>query len=93
MFLPRCWGECGHTFGPFSIRVDAPPDNLPPPVDAPRYPAVSAAAVPADQPFGEGIFAGELSAVGFGVLLCCRIFAFSPGDFLPVRGGILPWKR
>ena len=50
-------------------------------MDIPCYPAEVATAVPADQPFGQGIFAGKPATIGFGLLGIGRFFTSSPGEF------------
>ena len=60
-------------------------------MNVPCYPAEVAAAVTANQPFRQGIFAGEPAAVGFRFLGIGRLLAVPAGDFLLDLVKHLPW--
>lgn len=62
--------------------VDASPDDLLPPVDAPCHPSEITAAVPADKSFRKGVFAGKPATIGLGFLGIGGLFTFPAGDFL-----------
>ena len=62
--------------------VDASPDDLLPPMDAPYHPSEITAAVPADKSFRKGVFAGKLATIGLGFLGIGGLFTFPAGNFL-----------
>ena len=62
--------------------VDASPDDLLPPVDAPCHPSKVTAAVPADKSFRKSVFAGKPPTIGLGFLGIGGLFTFPTGNFL-----------
>ena len=62
--------------------VDASPDDLLPPVDAPCHPSKVTATVPADKSFRKSVFAGKPPTIGLGFLGIGGLFTFPAGDFL-----------
>ena len=71
--------------------VDASPDDLLPPVDAPCHPSEVTAAVPADKSFRKGVFAGKPSTIGLGFLGIGGLFTFPAGYFLLNLIKHFPW--
>ena len=90
-FLQSGRGPAG--FWPEFQPAEAPPDNLFPSVNAPSHPAVVRAAVPANQPFRQGVFAGKPAVIGLGFFGAGRFFTPSPGQFLLDFQEYLPGKN
>ena len=86
-------GRIPADFRPAFQSGDAAPDDLLSPMNVPGYPTEVAAAVAADQPFRQRVFAGEPASVGFGFLGVSRLLAVSTGDFFLDSEKRFPWDN